>query len=165
MEDHELVEFAKKVIDDTAYMVLGTADATGNAWASPVFFSHREYKDFYWISLPDVTHSQNLAARSQLGIVIFNSKQVPGSGEGVYISAVAEQLTGDDLVRGVEFYPGPRAGMEGVRYITPEEVSPPGPYRLYRATASEHFVLCPRETGQPCTRHGLRGDHRTTVRL
>ena len=44
-------------------------------------------------------------------------------------------------------------------------VSAPAPYRLYRATAVEHSILCPRPPRQPCALHGIAVDHRATVTL
>jgi hypothetical protein len=62
-----------------------------------------------------------------------------------------------------EIYPGPPE--RGGRRFEPADVRPPSPYRLYRATASQHWVLCPRETGQPCEPHGKMFDHRLAVSL
>ena len=36
-------------------------------------------------------------------------------------------------------------------------------YRLYRATADDLWVLCPRDPGQPCPLHGLARCHRARV--
>jgi hypothetical protein len=36
-------------------------------------------------------------------------------------------------------------------------------YRLYRATVSDLWVLCPREPRRPCPLHGLAQDHRARV--
>jgi hypothetical protein len=32
-------------------MTLGTADAEGDPWVSPVFFAAEAYRDFYWIRI------------------------------------------------------------------------------------------------------------------
>jgi hypothetical protein len=152
---------ARNIIDTNLYMVLGTADSAGQPWVSPVFYSARDYTEFYWISSPDVTHSTNLAVRPDLSIAIFDSRQPAGTGLGVYMSAVAEQLDVTDVDRALEIYPGP--AERGARTITSEELRPPGPYRIYRAVASQHYMLCPRETGKPCEAHGRFGDHRVEV--
>jgi hypothetical protein len=44
--------------------------------------------------------------------------------------------------------------------VSVEDVTAPSEYRLYRATVSEAFVLCPREPRQPCPLHGIAADHR-----
>jgi pyridoxamine 5'-phosphate oxidase-like protein len=37
-------------------MTLATADERGRPWVSPVFYAVDGYRDFYWISSPEVTH-------------------------------------------------------------------------------------------------------------
>jgi hypothetical protein len=154
------VAIARAIIDANRYMTLATADGEGRPWASPVFYATANYTEFYWASAPGATHSQNLAQRPRISIVIFDSGVPAGTGQAVYMSATAEQLAADDLDRGLDVYPGPADRGGGL--FTPDEVRPPAPYRLYRATASGHSILCPRDAG-PCARHGLPFDHRTPV--
>ncbi|MGH3112340.1 MAG: hypothetical protein ACRDOP_02605 [Gaiellaceae bacterium] len=56
------------------------------------------------VSSPEARHSRNLAARPQVAIVVFDSHAPVGSGQGVYISAVAGELTGVELDRGIEIF-------------------------------------------------------------
>lgn len=159
------VDRLKETIDANVYMTLATVDETGQPWASPVFFASADYHDFYWISAPDTTHSRNLAVRPQLSIVIFNSQLRPGAGQAkaVYMSGVAGLVEDAEVDRGLEIYPG--APERGGRQIPAATLRPPGPYRLYRATVSQHSMLCQRPDGQPCTEHGKAFDHRTLVTL
>jgi hypothetical protein len=138
----ELAATAREIIDSNLYMVLGTAGEDGRPWVSPVYFAPEDYTRFYWISSPAATHSRNLAARPQASIVVFNSQVAIGTGQGVYMSAVAEELDGSDLERGVEIYSS-RARGHGGRAFTVEDVQSPAVYRMYRATASDHWVLDP----------------------
>jgi hypothetical protein len=157
----DLDAIARAIIDANLYMTLGTADEDGRPWVSPVFYAAGGYTYFYWISSPVAAHSRNLARRPQVSIVVFDS-QVPAlTGQAVYMSATAEELAGADLDRGIEVYPGP-AGRGG-RAMTPEQLRPPAPYRMYRATVSQHWILCP--TSGLCAVHGRDSDHRTTVTL
>jgi nitroimidazol reductase NimA-like FMN-containing flavoprotein (pyridoxamine 5'-phosphate oxidase superfamily) len=55
-------------------MTLGTADADGRPWVSPVFFAADGYRDLYWISSPAADHSRNLAVRPELSIVVFDQR-------------------------------------------------------------------------------------------
>jgi hypothetical protein len=158
----DLAAVARAIIDTNLYMTLGTADEHGRPWVSPVFYASHRYTEFYWISSPEVTHSRNLATRPQLSIVIFDSQVPAGTGEAVYMTATAEELAGTDVDRGIEIYPGPAA--RGGRTLTSEQLLPPAPYRLYRATVSQHSMLCPRSSG-PCVPHGRAFDHRTDVTL
>jgi uncharacterized protein YhbP (UPF0306 family) len=152
MKQQDLGVVARTIIDSSMYMVLGTSDESGQPWATPVYYASARYTEFYWVSSPEVRHSLNIAVRSRISIVIFNSQVPIGTGQGVYMSAVAEQLTGDDLDRGIEIYSRTSLGHGGHEW-KPADVLAPAIYRLYRATASEHWVLDP--AGHP--------DHRTPV--
>jgi hypothetical protein len=138
----DLGAVARTIIDSTMYMVLGTADASGRPWVSPVWFASAGYTQFYWVSSPEATHSRNLAARPHFSIVIFDSQAPIDTGQGVYVSAVAEELAGADVDRGIDIFSRSSLAHEG-REWTLDDVRAPAPYRLYRATASEHSVLDP----------------------
>jgi uncharacterized protein YhbP (UPF0306 family) len=138
-QQEDFAAMAKAIIDSTLYMVLGTSDESGQPWVSPVYFTASKYKEFYWISSPETRHSRNIAKRSQISIVIFNSQVPVGNAQAVYMSAVAEELIGSDLERGLIVYNGrfQDPTRHGVRDTRLEEVRPPGLYRLYRAVALE----------------------------
>jgi hypothetical protein len=155
--EQDLANIARTIIDSIVYMVLGTADQTRHPWVSPVYFSSEKYKEFYWMSSLDVTHSRNIAMRPQISIVIFDSRIPVGMGQAVYMAAIAEELTVVDLDRGIEIYNGrfQNPAEHGVRTIQPEDVQSPAPYRLYRATALEHWILDPTN----------RSDHRIPVTI
>ena len=154
-QQEDLGAIARAIIDANLYMVLGTADETGRPWVSPVYYAAAGYAEFFWVSSPEATHSRNVAARSQVSIVVFDSQVPIGTGQGVYLSAVAEQLEGDDLDRGIEVFSRRSEEHGGQREWKAEDVRPPALYRLYRATASEHSVLDP----------AASPDHRTPVAL
>lgn len=138
----DLEAVARAIIDTNMYMTLGTADETGSPWVSPVSYVTSGYSQFYWVSSPEVTHSRNIAARPGISIVVFDSQAPVGTGQAVYMSAVAEAVADDDIDRGIDIY---SRGIEarGARAWTADSVRPPAPYRLYRATASAHWVVDP----------------------
>ena len=146
---------AREIIDANLYMTLGTADEAGRPWASPVYFAVRDYTEFYWVSLPDARHSRNLASRPEVSIVVFDSQQPIGTGQAVYMSARAEELSGDELEPAVEVF-SRRGEQHGGRAWSVDDVQPPAPHRLYRATATQHWMLD--KTAKP-------GDRRTPVTL
>ena len=139
-QQQDLGALARTIIDSNMYMVLGTADESGQPWVAPVYCACMEYKEFYWISSPEVRHSRNIAVRSQISIVIFDSQVAVGTGQAVYMSAVAEELNGVDFDRGLDIYNGrfSNPAEHGVRVIKSEDVRALALYRLYRATTSEH---------------------------
>jgi len=144
----DLVIIAKTIIDSNLYMTLGTADEAGRPWVSPVYYATAEYREFFWVSSPEATHSLNLAARPQLAIVIFDFRAPVGAGQAVYISAVAEELGGNDLKRGIDVY-SRRSQAHGAGGWTLDDVTLPARHRLYRATASEHSVLGEKDQRTP----------------
>ena len=144
----ELEVTAKAIIDSNLYMTLGTADEEGRPWASPVYFAPDGYSELLWASASETRHSMNLASRPELGIVIFDSRQPIGTGQGVYLSAVAGELVGSDRDRAIDIF-SRRAVLHGGEPWTLEDVSQPARHRLYRAIASEHFVLDPQDGRTP----------------
>jgi uncharacterized protein YhbP (UPF0306 family) len=138
----DLASIARTIIDSNDYMVLATADEGGRPWASPVWYAPEEYREFFWVSSPEARHSRNLAVRPELGIVIFDSTVAVGAGQGVYMSAVADELSGEDLDRGIEIF-SRRSEQRGAGAWTRDQVVPPAHLRLYRAMVSEHSILDP----------------------
>ena len=135
--DHAI---AREIIDQSFYMVVATADSSGQPWASPVYYASFGYRDFFWISQPDAQHSENLRERREVGIVIFDSTVKPGTGQGVYVLGVARELPAHETGEGVEIY-SKRSVGHGSDELTVEDVSPPARHRLFQATAEAIYVL------------------------
>jgi uncharacterized protein YhbP (UPF0306 family) len=147
-EGRDLGAIARTIIDSNLYMTLGTAGDEGDPWVSPVYYAPAGYSEFYWVSYPEARHSRNLAVRPRVSIVIFDSRAPIGTGQGVYMSAVARELADRDLDRGIEVY-SRRSGAHGAREWTREDVCPPARLRLYHATVSEHYVLGQKDLREP----------------
>jgi nitroimidazol reductase NimA-like FMN-containing flavoprotein (pyridoxamine 5'-phosphate oxidase superfamily) len=145
---------AREILDRIAYMVLGTADADGLPWATPVWFASDGEGAFYWVSSPAARHSANIAARPDVGIVIFDSTVPIGTGQGIYIEARAEQLADVDLERGLTVFSA-RSIEHGGSTWTRQDVTGEAPIRMYHATARSYSMLA--KDGTP--------DHRVPVKL
>lgn len=117
----DLDAVARGIIEANAYMTLGTADAPGRPWVTPVYFACDDYTDFYWVSSPEARHSRSISARPEVAIVVFDTHSPIGEGQAVYVASVAH----------------------GVRPWTVDDVRAPQPYRMYRATATDHWVVDP----------------------
>jgi nitroimidazol reductase NimA-like FMN-containing flavoprotein (pyridoxamine 5'-phosphate oxidase superfamily) len=128
---------AQEIVDGARYMVLATADEDGVPWASPVWFAPDGYTEFLWVSREDTRHSRNLAVRPRLSIVIFDSSVPLGTGEGVYMDALAQQV--DEPEAAIEVF-SRRSVAQGGGEWTVADVSPPAEPRLYRATATERWI-------------------------
>ena len=72
--------------------------------------------------------------------MVFDSQAAIGAGQGVYVSAAAELLEGDEIARGIEAF-SRRSVAHGAREWTSQDVRPGAGLRLYRAAASSHSIL------------------------
>jgi hypothetical protein len=154
MNDDAWARQARQIIDDNLYMVLGTADADGRPWASPVYFAPDGYFHFFWVSSPEATHSRNITARREVGLVIFDSRVPIGTGQGVYMTADAGQAAGPALERGIEVF-SQRSVAHGGKPFSLSDVQGEAGIRLYHAVSEGHSMLA--KDGQP--------DHRIGVNL
>lgn len=129
---------AAAIVEQGSYVTLATADAEGRPWATPVWYAPEPSGDLLWVSRPEARHSRNLAARPHLGLVIFDSHAVPGSGVGVYMEAIATEVPDAELHDAIAVYSG-RSQARGLDAWTADAVIAPAHLRLYRATPVERF--------------------------
>jgi hypothetical protein len=78
--------------------------------------------------------------RPRASIVVFDSRQPVNTGQAVYVAAVAEELHGPDLERGVEVF-SRSSVADGAGEFRLEDVSGESTLRLYGATASDWWML------------------------
>ncbi|MGH8970368.1 MAG: pyridoxamine 5'-phosphate oxidase family protein [Actinomycetes bacterium] len=163
MPQSDLVALARRLIDQNRYMTLATADTAGRPWVSPVFYTPDRYTDFYWVSSHEARHSQNIAGRPDVSIVVFDSQAPIGAAQAVYMSARAEEVSESDVERDLRFYNArcDAGSFAGLRSFGQDQLQPPALLRLYRATVSEHSVLI--RGGDP--EHGRGVDSRLHVTL
>src|SRR3569833_1262389 len=154
----DLAGIAREVIRANLYMALGTADADGTPWVSPVYYVADGFTTFYWVSSPDARHSRNIAVRRSGSIAIYDSRSVIGRAEAVYLAAVAVQVPGGERAEGGAV--DNRRLPEEKRFAV-DELLGPSPFRLYRAAVTEHSVLI--RGGDP--QYGKGADARMTVDL
>lgn len=154
MNRQRAAQIARESIEANHYLVLATADSAGMPWSTPVYFAHIGYRELYWISSPAATHSRNIAARATVGIAIFDSHAQIGTGQGVYISAIAAQVDDTELAPGITAFSDRSLMHSGLQW-TAADVTGDAELRLYRATADQHWILA--KDGKP--------DHRIAVDL
>lgn len=136
-------DIAREILGAHSYVVLATTDVDGLPWASPVWFAMEDYAELFWVSHPGARHSRNIAVRPQVAMVVFDSTVLPGSGQAVYMTASAEELTDPDSIeRGIAVFSREsvrqEAGQLGVDEVTGE-----ARLRLYRARVKEYWILDP----------------------
>jgi nitroimidazol reductase NimA-like FMN-containing flavoprotein (pyridoxamine 5'-phosphate oxidase superfamily) len=135
-------DIARTVLNANSFMTLATADESGAPWATPVWYATEDYRELYWVSSPSSRHSQNLAVRPTLSIVVFDSTVQPNSGQAVYLVATAAQVPASDLDRELAVF-SRVAVRRGLAEWNIDRVSGNARLRLYRATATEHYILDP----------------------
>lgn len=133
---------AREILDANSYVVVATADADGVPWASPVWFA-REDSELYWVSHPGARHSQNIAVRPRIAMVVFDSRVVPGSGQGVYMAATAEQLTHLDALESAMAVVSRESVRDGAGEWGVDRVAAPARLRRYRARVLRSWILDP----------------------
>ena len=121
-------------------------------------FTPDAYIDFYWVSSSEALHSQNIARRPDISIVVFDSQVPIGATEAAYMSARAKEIADSDLELCAEIYSG---RLPEARGFGPEQLRAPALLRLYRATVAEHSILI--RGGDPD--HGRGVDSRMTLTL
>ena len=126
MDVSEREAMARAIVDGNRYMTLGTADAGGLPWASPVWFAPASYRELFWVSKPGARHSQNIAARPEVGIVIFDSTVPISTGKAVYMAALAEEVgaRGRDRARACSSSHGVRSSTAAAPGLPPTSERP-----------------------------------------
>jgi nitroimidazol reductase NimA-like FMN-containing flavoprotein (pyridoxamine 5'-phosphate oxidase superfamily) len=147
----EIEAAVRAVFAGNRYMTLGTADEHGHPWVTPVWFAPEGDSELVWVSRPHARHSRNLEARPEVSIVIFDSQVPVGSASAVYMTAVAQQLTGAALERGLEIF-ARESEAQGLKVWGMEDVTAPARHRLYRAAVTEQWVLDPHDERLPVSR-------------
>jgi nitroimidazol reductase NimA-like FMN-containing flavoprotein (pyridoxamine 5'-phosphate oxidase superfamily) len=137
---HNPAIIAAAIIDLNFYMTLGTVDEHGHPWVSPLYYAVAKCNKFFWVSSPEAKHSRSLAANSHISIVIFDSRAPVGTGQAVYMSAIAERVVGLELEPAIQLF-SDRSQSHGAPQWNAADVLPPAAYCLYCATVSEHWIL------------------------
>ena len=145
----DLNAMARRVIDASHYMTLGTTDPDGRPRLSPVYYTPARYSDFYWVSSPDAQHSRNLAERPGAEIVIFDSTAPAGEGEAVYITATARAIPDDELEA---VCPEAFRTTAGARRFTPDDLRGGAAAAVRRARTIMRGP-CRRASSRPRPRH------------
>jgi nitroimidazol reductase NimA-like FMN-containing flavoprotein (pyridoxamine 5'-phosphate oxidase superfamily) len=131
---------ARRILAANDYLILATADGDGRPWATPVWYAPVDCDEFFWVSRPDARHSRNIAVRPAVAIAIFDSTVPIGGATAVYVEAVAGEVDAADRAAALAVFSG-RLEQRGSAAWPETDVTAPAPLRLYRARASQVYVL------------------------
>jgi pyridoxine/pyridoxamine 5'-phosphate oxidase len=141
-------DVARRIIDGNSYATLATADVEGRPWATPVWFAERGLRQYVWVSRTTRRHSQNVAQRAQIALVVFDSTVPVGSGSAVYVEAAAAQVPDHELEAALPVF-NAKCEASGLSTWDRSKVSGGAPHRLYLATAAQVWVLDDHENRVP----------------
>ncbi|MGN6427732.1 MAG: pyridoxamine 5'-phosphate oxidase family protein [Leifsonia sp.] len=137
MNTGERERFAR-VVAANRYLVLGTTDADGRPWLSPVFFAPLGDDRLCWVSSADSRHSRNLAERPEIAITVFDSTVAVGHAEAAYVEAAAAPAPAAETSAVLAAL---NARLPEDRSLAPDDLVPPGPLTAYIARIDRRYVL------------------------
>ena len=138
MTQEEFNQLAKDIFANNIYLTLATSG--DRPWASPLFFCRDDKYNLCFISQLDSVHTQNILKSGEAAFAIFDSHAEEGKGNGIQGFGIVKLLEGDDIVEGLNWYHTSFIEMK------PEILAAPNPYRLFKLTPSELYVLDPEAT-------------------
>jgi general stress protein 26 len=147
---------AKEIIEQINYITIASVTKDGLPWNSPVFSYYDDDYNFYWGTHKDSQKAQNIRENSNVFLVIYDSTVAPGTGEGVYIKATAEQITEPNEVKRVFELLKNRHATEFWDFAA---LGDNGPIRLYKAVPQQAWM------NDGGTRDGHYIDTRTEIEL
>jgi nitroimidazol reductase NimA-like FMN-containing flavoprotein (pyridoxamine 5'-phosphate oxidase superfamily) len=100
---NQWLEKAKDILANNLYMCLATVDGT-RPWVSPVYFSFDENLTFYFVSEQTADHVRFLLANPEVALAVYDSRQPPYTGEGVWVKGRASLVEAEALPAVLERY-------------------------------------------------------------
>lgn len=134
----DLWELVPRLLLQSSYCVLATADAEGEPWATPVFFAARDQRELFWVSSPESRHSRNIEVRSTIGITVFDSTAPIGRAEALYLEAYAGAVEPTLHAEALDVM---NTKLPSHQALASTDLFPSGPLQPYRATVARHYVL------------------------
>jgi uncharacterized protein YhbP (UPF0306 family) len=127
-----------RLLGQHRYLVLGTADADGRPWATPVFYAADGEHRILWVSARGSRHSRNIAVRPEVAITVYDSSAPIGGAEALYLEATAGYVRDDGREAALTVL---NARLPVSHQLGPDDLEPSGPLQVYQATITRHFVL------------------------
>jgi len=128
---------AARIINTIEYVTIATVDAAGRPWNTPVYSAFDAGVNFYWASDRGSVHSANILQNPHVFLAIYDSTVPAGTGEGVFVKAVASMLEDrDDVNRALQVLDR----REGGTPHAAEEFLGEMPRRVFRASATEVWI-------------------------
>ena len=127
---------AKEIISKIEYVTIASVTEDGLPWNSAVFSAFDSNYNFYWGTHKDSQKAKNIRANKNVFLVIYDSTVPSGTGEGVYMQAVAYELNNMTEIK------------EAYKLLKTRHTAPfwefkaikNGPIRLYKASPIKSWM-------------------------
>ena len=116
----------KKII----YITLATVSKNGQPWNSPLYYAFDKDLNFYWASDHKSVHSRNIKTNSKVFCVVYDSTMKESTGEGVYFTGKAYELTEKKAILSALKVMDERVGKTKERHA--EKYFGKNPLRVYK---------------------------------
>ncbi len=131
------VEKAKAILGKVSYAAIASVSESGEPWNAPVFIAFDDSYHFYWASSRSSHHSKNICTCPNVFLVIYDSTAEAGTGEGVYIRAIAEELIdSDEIAAAYQLL----CDRHQAPFWKLEEMEGESPIHLYRAMPQQVWI-------------------------
>lgn len=131
------LRLAAGIIRSNLYAVISTADNESNPWNSPVYICNDGDLNFYWASYSDAQHSININSNHKAYLVIFDSNQEWGKGQGLYMKGRAAELEREhEIAKACQL----RAVKVAQANQTVKDFMGSSPRRIYKFTPHDIWV-------------------------
>jgi general stress protein 26 len=127
---------AARIIKAIEYITIATVDDSGRPWNTPVYSAFDPALNFYWASDSQSVHSANIVRNPNVFLVIYDSTVPAGTGEGVYMRAIALMLEDRDAIRSALEVLDQREG--GAH--TPQQFLGEMPRRVFSARTTDVWI-------------------------
>lgn len=128
---------AKEIIAKIDYITIASVTPEGMPWNTPVYSAFDKDYNFYWGTHIDSQKANNIRNNENVFLVIYDSTVPPGTGEGVFIQAKAQQLSDPDEIQ--HAYETLR-DRRPTPFWKPEAFSEEGPVRLFKAVPQKAWM-------------------------
>jgi general stress protein 26 len=128
---------ARKILKNCLYATIATVCEDGSPWNSPVFICSDSKLVLYWASAIESQHSKNIIRDGRVFLVLFDSHDSWGEGQGLYITALAQEVKDKaEIDKACEL----RVKKVGAANQTAAGFTGKSPRRIYRAVPEQVWL-------------------------
>lgn len=129
---------AINIVKDNMYLTLATMDQ--KPWAAAVFYCVDDKCSFYFISQLESLHTQHIQKNPEVAFTIFDSRQPEGTGNGVQGRGTVQMLQSQaEISDALQWY------STSFVSCSPTDFDGSKPYRLFKLTPQDVYILDPSE--------------------